>query len=344
MYKRSIYETSVTQRTINKNQLRELVQFLASHREQIIIQPDESRRLLGTRPISQTPISKIATQASDLGKDRHVRLINIPTTISSAPEVVTYQHVGFDILQMKAVSEHLAKALEVTDFDKKIIINMTPWLSRRGTISDILAVQGLLVRDLLSRSYFTADRTWIAPGIARYLCKVYSMSIGAVLAAIYNIGYSERRAVRAVFAHYFFTKVMLDKEVGDAMRTSASFLGLDAGAEVADVADLIATIVPSGEEMTLDHACEAVSKLGVMRMETFNQRVLHSRIKNWGPDIHTSALALEYPPYFVYLMLLASSGRKIGMAYTLKNMGVDREMNKFTDDLLKSAGFLGAIH
>lgn len=342
MKSRSIYHSPVTRTTISQNQLRDLVQFLALNRQSIVIPAEVSRRIMMTRSLSQTPIQRLFSRAMDLGKDRLVSLLDIPVSVT-APEVMTYQHITFDTLQFKDVSDHFTKALEPTPFANKLIINATPWLTRQGEVSDMLALQGAVVRDMLSRSYYMADRTWISPTITRYVCKVYSMSLATTVAGIYNLTYAEQQAVTAVFAYFYLSKTVPAKDVNDMFKSSASFIGIDRAADVDMILELMTAHKVDPETMTLEDACVLITKLGISRMSTMSVRVLHGKARSWGPDVHTSALALEFPPYFVYLMLLAGSGRKIGLSFTLKRLGADREMKKFGEDLLTSTGFIGAL-
>ena len=56
---------------------------------------------------------------------------------------------------------------------------------------------------------------------------------------------------------------------------------------------------------------------------------------NLGPDSITSHLALEYPPYWIYILLLALSGNKIPIVYQLNNMRLAQEgRSKFLQQLM----------
>lgn len=341
--KHSIYSTSTAKMTVTKTELTALTEFLITNRSRITLPSDVSKRLLASRSASGTPISKIVARAVELGKDSTISLLAIPQSITGYPEIITHEHMTFDVAQLRPVEEGLYKALQVTEFNNKILLNITPYLMRVKSdeyeISDLPAFQAIAVREMLSRSYFMSDRIWIAPAIARFLCRVYSMSLSVAVAAAYNLTIFEQRSVATIFAYYFATQVSSVNEAEDFIKSNASYFYLG---EIQEIADCIALIkeAQGNNPLTLEHACQAISNLGIQRMK-LSRRILHERAKSWGPNLYTSIMALEYAPYWAYILLLAASGRKIGITFNLKkNSDIWRQLVPQCEELLKAPGFL----
>jgi hypothetical protein len=330
--------------TVNQNLLRDLIKFLVSNQHIILMPADQARRVLTTRSLAQTPMGAVFSKAIETGKDQMVSLLNIPTTVRDAPEVVSFQHITFDVPQMKSFVGPIADALATTPFADKIIINATPWLTRHGEVMDLLAIQATVVRGLLSRSYFTAKgRTWISPSVIRLVGKLYSMSIGGAVANQYNLSAAEHQSVVTLFAYHFLRLCTRDYGEAEAMLVAhARHFGISRVVDIAAIADLYrasaTALVKASDGPTLDVPCAAAATgLGVPRLESFSARVLMSRLRTLGPDVHTTALAMDYPPYWVYLTLLAMSGRKTGLTFVMKKMGYDKDVIKNLAPALNSA-------
>lgn len=68
-----------------------------------------------------------------------------------------------------------------------------------------------------------------------------------------------------------------------------------------------------------------MKKVGPDRMKAFEPQVFLSICGSLGPDAITGRIALEYPPYWVYCLLLALSGVKTPMIYQLNNSRLSQE-------------------
>jgi len=339
----SIYDTLASGQTINAAQIVELAGFVAKNRE-LKLQVQEARPILNTKTFSVTPVSTIFERMLELNKDRLFSYIRIPQGTVAVPEVITYTHITFDSKQFGAVSgvgyRLIASMPELAD---TIITNVTPMLRRTGELVDAPRLQGMCIRDLLSRSYYDNPTSlWLTASLIQYLCRCYSMSISVAISGVYNLSFFESRMVMTVFAYYFLRMVTTD-EMARAMLKNTSKFGLGTSVEIGDVLSMVDAVVPPDTDMTLDHACQAVGGLGIDRLKAVNRKLLYTVLRSIGPDLQTSMIALEYPPYFTYLVLLALSGQKIGLLYRLKQGGLEKDGAQFATDLALSQSFLHSI-
>jgi hypothetical protein len=339
--KKSIFQTHPAQTTINELQLRELTEFLLRYRS--VINITDTRSIFNTRSLLDTSISRVYERFISMNKDKLFAFIKIPLE-TNAPEVATYSHVTFDLKQLKPVNEKLYNAVSlVPEYYNKIILNLTTFLKKNNELNNVTTFQSLLVRDLLSRSFYMSNDAWVSPSTLQYLCKTYSMSIAVAISSAYGLSFFEEQSISAIFGFYFLQQITTPELAEAILRNSARYLGLS-NTELDSVFQRIKeTLQERYRTMSFDDACHCVTQLGISRLEMINRRFLLTRLRSLGPDINTTAISLEYPPYWLWLILLAGSGQKIGLSFNLKRANLDKDINKITEDLLKNQMLLNLM-
>ena len=341
----SIFDTLTARTTINKVQLRELVSFLLLNRV-YKMNAGDVKAMVSAKPLAITPISSLFSRAIDeFHRETLFSFLRIPPTTVAAPEVVTYSHVTFDLKQFNTPDNAALYATlgTVPEFQNTIVSNVTPLLRRSGELTDTLAFQSLVVRDLLSRSYFNnTSATWLTPSLLRYLCRFYNMSMASSVASAYNLTFQEQQAVAAVFSVYFMQMVSDTDTAESLVKTSKLNLGTP-DQILGVIARLKDTLGERYSAMTLDDVCVGINNLGIARLSTVDRRFVFTRQRNIGPDVMTSGMAVEYPPYWCYLVLATLSGRKMGLTMTMKRNDLAREAPDFAKDLLFSQSFLPSL-
>jgi hypothetical protein len=336
MKHRSIYETNVSKTTLNTNQINDLVKYLITYRNEIIIDQGQQKQILSQKSGLKTPISEIFAHLIREGIEDILKLIVIPKSIIDTPEVLTYPHLTFDIYQLYPVAENAARSLGVTDFNKKIITNVTPWYSTRTEqVTSLSSLQSSVVRDLFSRSYFTSDRTWISPRVVRSTGKVYTMSLATTVAGKYQLTAPQMKIISIPIAYYYFSQILDPSEIEPFLMGSSGALKLDRSTDVQGILAVINEHIKDPARMTLDDLCLVLRNIGIQKLQ-INPMILNTITKSWGKDIYTSKMSLEYPPYWVYNLLLAGSGEKTGLYHLLKRMGADREIDEIVKNILSS--------
>lgn len=340
----SIFDTFTARTTITKPQLTELVNFIILNRS-YRLGANDVKTLVGVRPLTATVIGNIFSRALELRKESLFSFIKVPKTTVAIPEVLTYTHVTYDLKQLNTNDDkNLYEAISrIPDFANTLCLNVTPMLRGTGEPIDALNLQATFVRDLLSRSYFDNKSTmWLTPSLIRYLCRFYNMSMSSTIGSVYNLSFQEQQAVATVFSLYFLQMVS-DTTTAETVVKSWK-LGLGTPQDTADVINkLKAALGDKYNAMSLDDACDGVNALGIGRLQTVNRKFLYTRMKSIGPDTFTSTMALEYPPYWTYLVLYTLSGRKMGLLSTFKKNDLTKEAPAFAEDFVKTHSFLPSI-
>jgi hypothetical protein len=341
----SIFDTFTAQTTINKAQLTELVNFIIFNRG-YKLNANEVKTLTGARSLTATVIGNLYSRAIELRKEAVFSFLKVPKLGVSIPEVLTYTHVTYDLKQLgdSAEGKDLYEVVSrIPDFANTICFNTTPLLRGTGEPIDALSFQSIFVRDLLSRSYFDNKSTmWLSPSLIRYLCRFYNMSLSSTIGTVYNLTFQEQLAVATVFSLFFLQKVSDTNSAEAFIKTQK--LDLGSVQEITDIINRVKTALGDKyDSMTLDDACAGVNALGIGRLQSIGRKFLYTRLRSIGPDVFTSTMALEYPPYFTYLVLLTLSGRKMGLTSTLKRTTLQKDAPAFMDDIVKTYSFLPTL-
>lgn len=341
----NIFDTLIAQVTINRAQLRELVNFIILNRSYRLGTTDV-KSLAATRTLTMTPVSLLFNRAIELRKETMFSFFRIPPAVVAAPEVVTYRHMTFDLKQL-ATADGTAGFYEtlkvVPEFENTIFENVTSIVRVSGELTDTLAFQSSIVRDLLVRSYYDNKSTsWLTPSLLRYLCRFYNMSMAAPIATVFNLSFPEQQTVATVFSLYFLQMVTTAESAEVMVKTTK--LGLGPVPQIIGIINRLKEVLKDRyDHMTLDDVCLGINNLGIGRLSGVNRAFINTRQRNIGPDTLTSAMAIEYPPYWCYLVLATLSGRKMGLQTILKRNDLSRDAPAFVDDLLKSQSFLPSL-
>lgn len=340
----SIFDTFTARRTITRAQLGELVNFLIFNRN-CKLGGNDVRTLLATKPLTNTVVGNLFNRTIELQKTSLFSFIKIPKMNASFPEVITYTHVTPDLKQLDVPTEqHLYEAIsQVPEFANTICFNVTTMLRGSGEPIDLLGFQSIVIRDLLSRSYFDNQTTmWLTPSLIRYLCRFYNMSLSASIGSVYNLTFQEQQVVATIVSLFFLQKVS-DTSTAEAFIKSTK-LGLGSQQEISDIISALKDALGADyANMDLDGVCLGIRALGTSRLSSINRLFLYTRLKGIGPDTFTSTMALEYPPYWAYLVLLTLSGRKMGLLSTFKKNDLQKEAGSFADDIARTYSFLPAL-
>ena len=252
---------------------------------------------------------------------------------TSVPELITAANVTLDLKQVD-VTNLLRSVPELHD---KIFINMSPILkvdrvAGRLVVNSIDTMLNLFTRGYLVASYEDSDG-WLTPTLGEYVARTYSMIIGSSIARYYNLTIPETMHIMGILA--LFVTQLLDSSDGDltypALLNRCTFAG--DRTSLTRIAQECAEVSRDG--LSIVSVCQLIADSGPEKLKTFNVPKLTALTCNLGGDVIVSEIAIEYPPYWVYLLVLALSGQKIPMVYQLN---AQRLMNdgksKFLQQLL----------
>lgn len=344
MNRETIYNSPGVRRLINDKQLLSWSNFYITHKD-VFLPTDQKMALLKRPSMVSSPISNIAQYAIDAGLARLVSLAVLSPHEANVPEVVTYQYVTFDTRQMDSQDPAMGRVLNaVPELSDKLVFNISQnYRTTTNVLANIPQFHAIFVRDLLSRSYFDATRTtWLSANLTQFLCKVYSMSVGDTVAYHANLDMKTRGVVVAILAYFYQTKMSDAESARALLKTNYRSMMLPDPVDLDQIFAMVADILQKPQIDTLDDAFFVINNLGIDRLKV-DSRLLVSRLKSYGPDPFSVRIAMDYPPYFAYLILYALSS-KTGLSFKLKSSSqLQREAAEFAHELLRSALFIPAL-
>lgn len=318
---RTIYDTMSVRFTINKAHLKSLIKFLIANRD-IVDTRETTRSKLTVKSSMTTSMSQLYDHlVFTEGFQRSVRTLTIDESVSSIPEMLTFRHIPFDMTQISTVLPDMARSLRsMPEYTNSLLVNTSSLLSSRGEIIDTLTFQSNIVRDILSRTYHQANENWLTPDQAKYVVRVYSMTISQALSSVFKLTQDQKQRVSIIFSYFYLTQLVDPEDAAAVLTSGPKDLGLLRDDSIQDTIDLIEHVYPptNRERMTLDTTFDILDRLAIPRLKV-NRKLLNSRLGKLGGDLNTSAISLEYPPYFIYLIGLAASGAKNRMNFMIKN-------------------------
>lgn len=342
--KPTLFSYLVAASTVPEILVKDLTTFLVNNRR--FVMPDADRKVkMSKTSMIASPMAKIYDQAILNGKDTMFSLVQVIDD-TPVPEVVTFKHLTLDTRQLGVAFPQSVAPLKVfPEYKDKIILNITGSLTRSGDFIDQTLFQNVVVRDLLSRSFHQSTNLWLSAPLIRYACKIYSITIASAIGSMFNISPREQSSIAAIFAYYFLSECIGHTDETSAMLRAdpRAFFGMIDPVVLTSVLDMVDGHAHQYKHFSLDVACTLLGELGITRLKVINRRVLMERLKSISPDPYTSALALEYPPVWAYLILLVASGRPIGLTNRLKQFDSLKNAAQFATDLIKDPNFIPMI-
>lgn len=326
-----------------------LLDFLIDNRQNIL-NPQRKSEAFKSRFLGQGPISDIVHRISTLGKDQTYCLINIPKKSTALREVVDMTFVPFDILQLKDITPTYSKTLSlIPELDDKIVINVSDITKSNGDFSDISQLQWRIVRDFLSRSFYVSTgNVWISPALVRYVAKVYSMTIGGQIARFFGLSPLLQMFIQTVFGMYFVGKMTSSDIAPEFIRSHYRGMGVVDPNELVQIFAFVEDTLGKKTPESLEEVLKVIDAYDHDRLKNNGQSrltsaVLRTRMSNIFNESHVSSIALEYPPYFLFLIMLVLSNVRIGLSFSMKNLNLIKEGHEVTDQLMKSHLFTNGI-
>lgn len=288
------------------------------------------------RTILKTPMSSCFDRIATSGALSNFAAFCILNKNSSIPEILTASSITLDLKEYGSASS----VSSIPELKEKVLVNITSLVKPNKVdggyvVNAIDLFQGIFVRGQLCLSYADSADIWLAPYLAEYTIKSYSMILSGLISRYFNLSLSETLKVAGVFALFFSQLISGDKDnlAMPALFNRCTFVG-----NRKELEDLAKECEPwSKNGLTLDATCEAIATIINDRMKTFNMGALLALAGNLGPDIITSQIALEYPPYWVYQVVLALSGAKVPLIYQMNSQKLTAEgRSKYLTALMAS--------
>lgn len=349
MGRENIFKTLNVSSIINQSTLEDLLGFLIANRG-AILPPIKRSELFRSRFSGRSPITEIVHRLIAVGKDQNYSLMKLPPKTIALREVVDMSFIPLDVLQIKDAISHIPPGLSVfPDIDDKLIINITDLTRASGEFSDVSAFHNRIVRDFLSRSYYNSTNAiWISPSFVRYIAKVYNMTLGAEIARLFALSPVVRSFIQTVFCLFFVGKMTSSKAAVAFVKSNARELGIYDTSDLIQITALSEEAIGKPVAESIIEVCKVIaaydnSSLGGIDHPRLDIPVLNKKFSNLHTDNHLSRIALEYPPYFAFIVLFVLSGGRTGLSFQMDRLGLLKEGRTIMDQVVKSPSLLSGF-
>lgn len=258
----------------------------------------------------------------------------------SLPELLTATNITLDLKQFDNATNVLQ---HLPLINNKILVNLTSVL-KKDRVTGVYSVgaidnfQNLFVRGQLVAAYNDVEN-WIIPPVQEFVIRSYSMTISAIISRYYNLSVTEQMSLALYFA--LFISQLLTPDHADQVAPPILFRCTTLGntKQIQEVVDICTDA--SKEGLTILKLCELIAQNGPEKIRKFDHTALNAMCDGLGPDLITSRIALEYPPYWVYILILALSGTaKIPLIYHLNSQRLMNEgRSKFLSQMMTTGAF-----
>lgn len=342
MSRQNIYENLSVSSVMPEALMVDMVDFLTKNTP-YLLDDVKKKETFKTRFVGQNYISDIVHRLSVLGKEDLFALLRLPTKTASLREAVDMTFLPIDLLQYEDKYPKLEKSLKLFPMLKnKMVINITDITKNTGEFSDNSLFQYRLVRDLLSRSFYTSSGSaWLSPALVRYTAKVYSMTIAAGLARVFGLSPLVQNFIQTLFCAFYITK-MTSPDIAPAfLKAQGKFMGLAESNDITQILSFTKDVLGHQTPLSLEDIFKVIDHYDHDQLKTngisrLNRPILSLRFASLYPESHFAVIALEYPPYFLFLMMLVLSNVRIGLAFPMKQMNLLKEGHEVLESLLKS--------
>lgn len=342
MGKTTLQTTTLGRATTLQHQAENALAFMIRYKGMIALPESDIQALSKMRTFSTTVLNEISVIAGNDGKFSSINFFNFNGFQESVPEILTSNDITVDGKTIPAAPPEFQKAW----------VNISPIVGKRRNasdpvyVTDIPRLQQLVIRALLSMSYNDSDR-WLEPKLSVFIIESYSMTIASQLQIAFNLNFDEVRVVQTVFALYYAQ--LLSGSSEDIVKgwplliNRCAFLGSQS--EIDEKLTAIDSYL--GEDHTLDisRCIGFIRQNGPARMGNFDNKVFFQMFSRSSVESQAMLYALDYPPYWVYLILKTLSNDKnpiLAVAFRVTNL--KKKAMLFAADLKTSRTFIPEIN
>lgn len=322
--------------------------FLAKNRDCILGLDGAEYLQSSVRPTVSTPLVDIYNKAAELGKLQYFTMFNV-ANVTDVPTLLTLKDIAVD---GKYISSKMPTSYQ------NVWINLTPILGMRDAynrnlqITDQIEFANQVARGLLCMS-FNDSESWLTPTIQTKIIDVYSLLFTSHLKNRYNLDLNEVSMVRVLFAAYMAQMLGCeDVEIPPVLNRYDLLKLLIPGnptpralAEIFEkFHDVRQKINPNTWQLSIGTICKILQKVGPGRMEKLTDRTLYVFMSRSPMDNQNMMVAMDYPPYFVYLMLQNIRGGKNPMFQNLMKFGdTKKRAQDLADEMLSCKLFIDKV-
>jgi hypothetical protein len=314
--------------------------YLLKNRRLIALSEQGVRTIEKMRGFQSTPMVSQFGKIADQTSLEPFLFIDVARADDDVPTLLTVDEFSVDGSWVKDTP---------TDF-AKLWVNMSPVLGKKAArdgqliLSDIPRAMGYIVRGYYVRKYHEREM-FMSPALAKFVIESYSKSAQLRIARMYNLDADDSVMVQTAFAYHYAKLLGPKKDQNTAEPATllhrCGFLG-----SYADINDRLSRLndAAGGDfyKNGLVSLCETLAEAGPSRMSgKFDAHTFYRLFSIGTVDNKSMAISIDYPPYWVFMLLSYASGSKNGLMNNLFNLNsMKRQLGPFVDQLDKNRAFL----
>lgn len=342
----NLYQIGTIALTLNAKRAEEIVRFLTMQSDSFVPQA-QAKDVFSTRALVSSPLGRIFHSAYTSGAlDNYSLLYLSGGDTHGIPSELHFEHLALDLDQLSNVYPVIKRVLAVMpNLGNGCILNATQLLRKDldgYRVRDADELYKKTVRDLLVKSYWSSKTSpsWLETEILITSAHIYSRCLSSAMSRAFDTDTSTERYMQVVFLLYYLTTVQNEGMAVSTVRGKAARFFLPRGDELDPILNKIHDVIGREAPTNMEEVCNAISGLGVDRLKA-NMRSLSTIVRAWvSGDVLSSMIALEYPPYFLWALLLTTTGNGGSLTYFIKSQKLNRDVAEMCDRLLKSHLFL----
>lgn len=312
--------------------------FLVDNANRIVFNHDEEERLLDIHdPMTHTLMSDLYKQSLYEKKLGMIKPI-ILDKIDKIPSWFLISWLDIDTLLLRETDKASADIIgSISEFRDKIIVDVTPFYNEKTRmIKETSGFYGRIIRNLLCRSYHVNKMGWLTPSLIYLLTKLYATIIATKISRVYNLSFQEQLVVTTILCIYFTNRCYNGNDVINPLMNRLDFI------RTADTKGIFEFVREKyhGKTFDLKAVVETIVELGPSRLDKFNISTFFNMNMNITSNQSISLIALEYPPYWAYVIFSALSGDKTGLYFSIKSLHLDKDALVLKNDIIKTSSFI----
>lgn len=314
-----LWDTQFARMADYSSQIKNVVKYLIQNRS-IVVPPQVMEPVYQLKPYSKTIINELFDRCVNTGYINEFasilpiepRGISRQTINVSVPEILTTTGLVVDFKNNPNGSP-LASYFELNN---KLLINLAGIVKRNEQtrnliVSDINELHSMYVRSMLVRSFSVSDG-WLTPSLSTFIVKTYALSLASMIGKTENLSFPEQMTVAMIFALYMSQQFARNDDDPNKPRNFYKCTYLGSISDLENIAARASERTTDG--LSLQTCCELVAETGPQRLHKFNIGSLYRLGVMLGSSLEpvSTRIALEYAPYFTFMVLNVLSGGKGG--------------------------------
>lgn len=328
---RTIVETAYGKHTSLERNINEALKFLIVNSSRVEITDKDITMIKSIRSMVDSPIVTMFGHIVEDGLLDQFFIMDLSNVNADVPPVLSFDELSLDGSKTSHATPKLAK----------MWINLTPTLAKKknanGVIvpTDVPRMMGYFVRGMFCMGY-SDNAIWLSPSLASYVIETYSMAVRLKLNQAFKLDPAEAMFVQTAFAYHYGKLLSPPDEtilVPSALGR-CGFLGSyqEITTRIEQLSEAVGGDLYKAGIITV---CEALAKAGPRRMEKIDAGIFFRMFSATNMDNMSMSLAIDYPPYWTYLLIRYASGHKNPLMGILFNLGpIKRKLDPFVREIL----------